>query len=87
MNQPHDSVTRSACSSLDELGPGSRARICDHPGAGPQRPRLADLGLVAGTPLEVLRQAPLGGPIEIELRGYRLVLRRSEAATVCVTRT
>ncbi len=73
-----------ACSSLDELGPGARARICDHAGVRPLRRRLADLGLVAGTSLEVLRRAPFGGPIEIELRGYRLVLRCSEAATICV---
>lgn len=72
-----------ACSSLDELGPGALA-ICDHTGARPLRRRLADLGLVAGTSLEVLRRAPFGGPIEIELRGYRLVLRCSEAATICV---
>lgn len=72
------------CSSLDELGPGMRARVCEHPGARPLRQRLADLGLVGGTALEVLRCAPLGGPIEIELRGYRLVLRRSEAAAICV---
>lgn len=73
-----------ACSSLDELRPGTRARICDHAGARPVRPRLADLGLVPGTPVEVLRRAPFGGPIEIELRGYRLVLRCGEAAGICV---
>ena len=73
-----------ACSSLDELGPGARAHICDHRGARPLWPRLADLGLVAGTSLEVLRRAPFGGPIEIELRGYRLVLRCNEAAAICV---
>ena len=76
-----------ACSSLDELGPGACARVCDHAGAPPLRPRLADLGLVPGTSLEFLRRAPFGGPVEIELRGYRLVLRCSEAAAICVQPT
>jgi ferrous iron transport protein A len=44
-----------------------------------------DLGFVAGTPLEVVRAAPLGDPVEIELRGYRVCLRRQELLGVCVT--
>jgi Fe2+ transport system protein FeoA len=84
MSLSDDRARGPACSSLDELGTGARGRICDHPGDRPLRPRLADLGLVAGTSVVVLRRAPLGGPIEIELRGYRLVLRRDEAAAVCV---
>ena len=46
--------------------------------------RLLDLGLVPGTPVTVLRRAPLGDPVEYELRGYRLCLRRSEALRVHV---
>jgi ferrous iron transport protein A len=48
--------------------------------------RLLDLGLVPGTPVEVLRRAPLGDPSVYELRGTQLCLRRSEAERVRVRR-
>lgn len=38
-----------------------------------------ELGLVAGTPVELVRFAPLGDPVEIRVRGYRLSLPRHEA--------
>lgn len=37
------------------------------------------LGLIPGTELEVKRRAPLGDPIQIQFRGYSLVLRPAEA--------
>jgi ferrous iron transport protein A len=61
--------------SLIELQPGQRGRLCA-PSAGDEIPRrLADLGFVPGTPVEIVRRAPLGDPIEIEIRSYRLCLR------------
>jgi Fe2+ transport system protein FeoA len=48
--------------------------------------RLLDLGLVPGTPVLVLRRAPLGDPSIYELRGYQLCLRRTEAERVRVRR-
>ena len=41
-------------------------------------------GLLTGTPLEVVRYAPLGDPVEIRVRGYHLSLRRHEADRVMV---
>ncbi|MBV1906675.1 MAG: ferrous iron transport protein A [Pseudomonadales bacterium] len=41
--------------------------------------RLQTLGLIPGTPLELVRFAPLGDPVEIHYRGTRLTLRPSEA--------
>jgi ferrous iron transport protein A len=46
--------------------------------------RLLDLGFVPGTEVRVVRRAPLGDPVEYELRGYRLCLRRSEALQIRV---
>jgi Fe2+ transport system protein FeoA len=46
--------------------------------------RLADLGLVPGTRLEMLTVAPLGDPILFRLLGYRLALRKDEAERVMV---
>jgi ferrous iron transport protein A len=44
--------------------------------------RLMEMGLIAGAAVTVLGQAPFGDPLEVELRGYHLSLRRSEAARV-----
>ncbi len=44
--------------------------------------RLMEMGLLPGTPIEMVRRAPLGDPIEIRLRGYLLSLRSADAADV-----
>lgn len=46
--------------------------------------RLREMGLLAGTPLTLVRAAPLGDPLEIKVRGYHLTLRRSEAEGILV---
>ncbi len=46
--------------------------------------RLMELGFIAGSVIEVVRLAPLGDPMELTLLGYRLSLRKSEAARVLV---
>jgi Fe2+ transport system protein FeoA len=44
--------------------------------------RLLEMGLTPGTEVAMVGAAPLGDPLELELRGYRLSVRRSEAARV-----
>jgi Fe2+ transport system protein FeoA len=44
--------------------------------------RLLDLGFIPGTDVAVVRRAPLGDPVEYELRGCRVCLRRSEAERI-----
>ena len=69
---------------LADLPPGRRARVCA-PLSGRAIPgRLQDLGFVPGTWLEVRRRAPLGDPVEIEVRGYRLCLRTEQLDAVRV---
>ena len=46
--------------------------------------RLADLGFVPGTRVRVIRRAPLGDPVELELRGFRVCLRRADLGSVYV---
>ncbi|HVV83651.1 MAG TPA: FeoA family protein [Kofleriaceae bacterium] len=50
------------------------------------RRRLMELGLVPGTQVTITNVAPLGDPIEIEVRKGRLSIRRVEAASVLVDR-
>jgi ferrous iron transport protein A len=44
--------------------------------------RLLEMGLTPGAGLTVIGTAPLGDPLELEVRGYRLSVRRSEALRV-----
>jgi ferrous iron transport protein A len=48
------------------------------------RGRLLEMGLLVGTPVELVRFAPLGDPIEIKVRGYHLSLRKHEADQIQV---
>lgn len=50
------------------------------------RRRLLELGLCPGTTIRVTNVAPLGDPLEIEVRGGRLSIRRDEAAQIRVRR-
>jgi ferrous iron transport protein A len=69
--------------SLDTLAPGTRARIVGiHSPDVDFRAHLLNLGMIPGTRVRLLRRAPLGDPLEVELRGFRLGLRRSEAACI-----
>lgn len=47
---------------------------------------LLELGLAPGEKIRVLRTAPLGDPLEIELMSYRLAIRRSEADKILVVK-
>ena len=69
---------------LSDLRPGARAEIRGVSGAGVLRRRLLEMGFVSGTPIRVVRVAPFADPIEVELHGYHLSLRRADAATVLV---
>ncbi|MGC8861243.1 MAG: FeoA family protein [Armatimonadota bacterium] len=69
---------------LSEMEVGARGRIARVCCRGPVGRRLLDMGLTRGTPVEVVRQAPLGDPVEIKVRGYLLSLRKSEAEHIIV---
>lgn len=68
---------------LQDLAPGAAGRICE-PANGSIPDRLQDLGFVPGTRVVVRRRAPMGDPVEIELRGYRLCLRTEQLSAVLV---
>ncbi len=68
--------------NLAQLAVGHSATIKAYPQAGVAFTRLREMGLLPGTRVTLVRVAPLGDPIEIQVRGYRLSLRKSEAALV-----
>ena len=69
---------------LTDLEVGARATVAEIQVAPNHRPRLMEMGLVVGTPVELVRFAPLGDPVEIKVRGYHLTLRRNEADQILV---
>jgi ferrous iron transport protein A len=75
-----------ASTSLDNLNAGEEGRITGLSGATDVRRRLLEMGLTPGTLLRVVRFAPLGDPIDVEVRGYHLSLRKHEAGQVMLAR-
>ncbi|MDD4715618.1 MAG: ferrous iron transport protein B [Oscillospiraceae bacterium] len=77
--------TKKTEQPLGRLAPGQSGIIihtgCRH---GPIRRRLVDMGLTPGTLVSVRKIAPLGDPIEVNLRGYELTLRKEDADRIIV---
>lgn len=71
--------------TLAQLTVGASAILKAYPQAGPAFTRLREMGLLPGTRITLVRIAPLGDPLEIQVRGYRLSLRKTEAALVEIT--
>ena len=71
--------------SLDQMQVGQRGRVEEVLGEDALVQRLMEMGLLEGEEVEIVGFAPLGDPMEIRLRDYRLSLRRNEAARIRVT--
>ena len=67
---------------LSELGIGRAARVVAIDGDGEVSCRLLEMGLTPGVQVRLLGTAPWGDPLELDVRNYRLSLRKSEAALV-----
>ena len=72
--------------TLDQLRTGERATIVDVEGQDGVAIRLLEMGLTEGEVIEVVGFAPLGDPIEFQVRGYRISLRANEARRLQVKR-
>lgn len=71
--------------TLKELKPGEKAIIIKILGdKGAVRKRLMDMGATRGAEIMVRKVAPLGDPVEVNIRGYELTLRKSEAENIIV---
>ena len=70
--------------ALSGLRIGARASVVRIEGSDEVSLRLMEMGLTPGVEVGLIGLAPLGDPLELELRGYRLSLRKSEAARVLV---
>ena len=68
--------------TLKDVKVGETVRVVRLSGEGAVRRRIMDMGIVKGVELFVRKVAPLGDPIEINLRGYELSLRKVDAAMI-----
>jgi ferrous iron transport protein A len=69
---------------LTALPVGAAATVAEINVPAEHRSRLLEMGLLVGTPVELVRFAPLGDPVEIKVRGYHLTLRKHEADLILV---
>ena len=65
--------------ALNRLQPGEEGVITKVKGYGAFRKRINEMGFVPGVTVKVIKKAPLGDPMELELMGYRISLRKNEA--------
>ncbi len=68
--------------TLKEVKVGQTATVVKLHGEGAVKRRIMDMGLTKGTEIYVRKVAPLGDPMELNVRGYELSVRKSDAETI-----
>lgn len=68
--------------TLNNLKPGQRCKILKLNGSGKLKYRIVDMGIIPGTEVLLKRVAPFGDPMQINLRGYELSIRKSDAKNI-----
>ncbi len=79
-------ISEEAELTLEQLKPGEQGTICKYKRCQADESYLMEMGLVSGTHIKIIKYAPLGDPIELQVRGYHLSIRRSEAKRILVKR-
>jgi ferrous iron transport protein A len=70
--------------SLSDVEMKTRVKVAEITLESKVRRRIMDMGIVKGTEIIVIGKAPMGDPIELQVRGYVLSLRKSEAKDILV---
>ena len=65
--------------TLKETRIGETVRVVKLHGEGAVKRRIMDMGLTKGVEVSVRKVAPLGDPIEVNVRGYELSIRKADA--------
>lgn len=68
--------------TLKDVKVGKTVKVVKLHGEGPVKRRIMDMGITKGVEIYVRKVAPLGDPFELNLRGYELSLRKSDAEMV-----
>ena len=70
--------------TLRDLKPGQKGKVSSIGTTGAMKRRIMDMGVTPGVEIKVIKAAPLGAPLEVNVRGYELSLRKDEAAQIQV---
>ena len=68
--------------TLKETRVGETVKVMKIHGEGAVKRRIMDMGLTKNTEVYVRKVAPLGDPVEVNVRGYELSLRKADAAMI-----
>ncbi len=68
--------------AVNQLKPGEKGTVLRLGSSGALRRRIIDMGITPGATIIMRKTAPLGDPIEINVRGYELSIRKSEAQEI-----
>lgn len=68
--------------TLRDVKIGKSAKVIKVHGEGALRRRIMDMGITRGVEITVRKVAPLGDPLELNVRGYELSLRKSDAEMI-----
>ncbi len=68
--------------TLKEIGIGESCKVVKLHGEGAIKRRIMDMGLTKGVVVKIVKVAPLGDPIEMNVRGYELSLRKADAELI-----
>lgn len=70
--------------NLKELSAGETAKITAVGGNGALRQHFLDMGVIPGAEVTVVKFAPMGDPVELEIHGYELTLRLADAEQITI---
>ena len=70
--------------TLKDLPIGKSATLAAVGGEGALRQHFLDMGLIPGTKVTLQKIAPMGDPIQIQVRGYELTIRREDARKIAL---
>ena len=71
--------------TLKDVKVGETATVVKLHGEGATKRRIMDMGITKGVEVHVRKVAPLGDPIEVNLRGYELSIRKADAEMIELT--
>ncbi len=84
VNEMEGSATKLKDLQVNQKGKVARFEVTDDPSKKAYKKKLLAMGLTPGTEFTVTRVAPLGDPVEIVVRGFKLSLRKDEAAALII---
>ena len=71
--------------TLKDVQVGETVKVVKLQGTGAVKRRIMDMGITKGAEIYVRKVAPLGDPVEVNVRGYELTVRRADAEMVEIT--